>query len=588
MSGLERIRHWLRARRPRGVRRYLRANGLRDLLAGATLSVVDLPQSMAFALIAGVPPQYGIYASIVIGLAGSLFTSSRYLSAGPTNTQSLLVAAIVSRVTSDPDLYLELVIGLTLIKGLLQLAFAVARMGRMVRYVSASVMTGFTAAAGVLILVEQLPPFLGLEHAPDSALPGALGSLAGLGPILGEINPRALAIGGAALAIMLGARRVSKIVPAPLIAVVSAAVAVAALGYGPGDLPLVAELPRGLPAFSFPEMSWPHIEALLPGALALAVLGMIESVAIAKALGQRAGQRVDADREFLAQGVANTAGGLLQCIPGSTSFTRTALLQAAGARSRWAGIFGVGFNVALFLALAPLARYIPLAALAAVLFVVAGGLVNVGRIRQIVRTSRADAAVCASTFAAAMLLPLSYAIYVGIFLNIGFYLRQAARLHLAEVELGATVEERPMRASGRDVVFLQLEGDLFFAVADELSDRLTVLASSETRAVVIRLKRTHYIDATVLFVIDEFVAAMHARGGHVLLCGVRGELSQRMGAFGLIDRIGADNVFEAMSGVFEGARRALSRARDLIAGDSPGTDTDEAPDTRGGQPSVSR
>jgi len=562
---LGRIAYWLRARRRRGVWRYLRTDALRDLLAGLTLSVVDLPQSMAFALIAGVPPQYGIYASIVIGLAGSLFTSSRYLSAGPTNTQSLLVAAVVSRVTSDPDLYLQLVVGLTLIKGLLQLAFAAARMGGMVRYVSASVMTGFTAAAGVLILVEQLPPFLGLEHASDSALPGALGSLAGLGPILGEINLRALAIGGMALAIMLGARRISKVVPAPLIAVVGAAVAVAALGYGPADLPLIAELPRGLPALSIPDLSWPHIEALLPGALALAVLGMIESVAIAKTIGQRAGQRVDADREFFAQGLANAAGGLLQCIPGSTSFTRTALLQTAGARTRYAGIFGVAFNVVLFLALAPLARYIPLAALAAVLFVVAGGLVDKERIRRVVRTSRADAAVCASTFAAAMLLPLSYAIYVGIFLNIGFYLRQAARLHLAEVDVGPTVEERPMRAGGGDVVFLQLEGALFFAVADELSDRLTVLASSDTRAVVIRLKRTHYIDATVLFVIDEFVAAVQARGGHVLLCGVRGELLERMRAFGLIDRIGSDNVFEAMSGVFEGARRALSRARALIA-----------------------
>lgn len=550
----------------RTLRSYRRADFPRDLVAGLTVSVVDIPQSMAFAVIAGVPPVYGLYTAIFLAAFGSLFTSSPFLSVGPTNTQSLLIAAVVSRVTHDPHDYVRLVIALGMIKGLLQLAFAAASMGRLVRYVSRGVMIGFTAGAGVLIFLEQVPAFLGLPgHVDRVDLPGAVGRAASIATHVAAANPVAVALGAAALALLLFARKLPEWVPAPLIVVAGGA---AAVWLGGLDVPTVGPLPRGLPSVRLPRASVSEIEALLPGALAIALLGMLESVAIAKSIAQRTGQRISADQEFFGQGIANVLGSLFSCMPGSGSFTRTALQYQVGARTRVAGLVCAVSNAIIFLALAPLARHIPLAVLAAILFYVAYTLIDVPAILRMVRTSRADAVTCLGTFAAALLLPLAYAIYVGVFLNIALYLRQAGKLRMARMVYlgGQSFQEVPVESMAeldQDVVFLQLEGDLFFAVEEELSARLGELAASDVKVAVFRLKRTHFVDGTVLFAFAQFIQLMQKRGGHVLFCGVRPDVMRQLEAFGLVDLIGRDNVFPASDGVFNSARRALERARVL-------------------------
>lgn len=554
------------------VRTYRWPTFRHDLLAGLTVAVVEIPQAMAYAYIAGVPPQYGIYTSIVQGFLGALFASNDHLATGPTNTQSLLIFAAASQIVgpgaggAHEALYLQVVIGLTLVKGLIQLVFAAARMGNLVRYVSTSVIIGFTAGAGVLIAVGQLPAFLGV--AADGSGPGVIGAVSALLPHLGDINALALGVGGAALAIVLGARLVSPLVPGPLLAVVLPAAAVWALGWDDGRVALVGDLPGGLPGFAVPALSLDQAEAMLSGAFALALLGMIETVSIGKSIASHSGQRISANQEFFAQGLANVVGSFFQNIAGSGSFTRSALNYMAGGRTRLAGVYNAGFVAAIFLLLAPQARYIPLASLAAILFVVAYGLIDWKAIRRIVRAGKSDAIVCLITFLAALLLPLAYAIYVGIFLNLALYLRRASQLHMAEMvrTSGGPFHERPItdRAGEKKVIFLSIEGDLFFGVADEMQDRLTELANSGVRVVILRLKRTHSIDATVQAVLERFVAQMHAKGGHVLLCGVKPELMERFRRYGLVAQLGEDNVFEAGFGVFTSAKRALQRARILV------------------------
>ena len=554
----------------RTLRHYRRADARHDLLAGLTVAVVDLPQSMAMALIAGVPPVYGLYTSIVLGLFGALFTSSRFLSVGPTNTQSLLCAAVVSRLTDDPRLYLELVFGLCLIKGLIQLAFGAAGVGRLARYVSRSVMLGFTAAAAILIITGQLGPLLGLQpvRAVHDGLPGALGTLEDLLARIDHANLYALALGSLSLLVLLLARRLPPFVPGPLLAVVAGAVAAAALA--PGTVALIGALPRGLPAPRLPQLTLAQAESLLSGALALALLGTLESVIIAKGMARRLGERIKPDQEFFGQGLANALGGLLQCMPGSASFSRTALLARAGARTRFAGLFCSVSTAALFFGVSPLTAYVPQAALAAVLCVLGAGLIDAKAIAQIARTSRTDAVVCGVTFASALLLPLAYAIYLGIFLNLALYLRRASRLHVSELVQveGGGFEERPLARHapvGRELVFLQLEGDLFFAVADELEERLVRLLQSDVRVAIIRLKRAHWIDASALFVFEQFVQAMHEAGGHVVLCGVRPELRGQLRDFGLDRLIGDENVLTSEPGAFASALRAFERGRQLLA-----------------------
>lgn len=555
----------------RGYRlRTLRA----DLLAGLTVAVVEIPQAMAYALIAGVPPQYGIYTSIVQGLVGAVFSSNPHLATGPTNTQSLLIAAIVTQVAapqSPPEVYLSLVFALALLKGLIQLLFAAAHMGNLVRYVSGSVILGFTAGAGVLIAAGQVPAFLGISTESSSPLPGLIGTVHTWLPHLGETNPTSVMLGAAALLLVVGARAISPLVPGPLLAIAVPAAVAWMLGLHEGLLAMVPAVPEGLPTFVNPWPGAASAEALLTGAFALALLGMIETVSIGKAMTARTGGRIDPDREFLTQGLANALGAFLQNIPGSGSFTRSALSHHAGGLTRFTLVFNALFVAVIFLLFADAASRIPLTCLAAILFVVAWNLVDLRAIRRTFRASRGDALVCGITFLAALLLPLAWAIYVGIFLNLALYLRAASRLHMAEMVRtpGGPFVERPIRErGGRDqrVMFVQLEGDLFFGVADELEDRLNAFARGELRVVILRLKRTHSIDATVEAVLDRFARAMHRRGAHVLLCGVKPELMTGLRNYGLLALLGRENVFEAGYGVFTSAKAALRRARELVGG----------------------
>lgn len=566
------------------ARRYSWHKFRKDILAGATVSVVEVPQSMAYALIAGVPPQFGLYTSIIQGVIGALLSSSEHMTTGPTNTQSLLIASAVTRLIrpdSPSGLYMELVFALTMLKGLIQLSFAAAQMGNMVRYVSKSVIIGLVAGAGVLILAGQLPSFLGIDITQEPRrLPGVIGYIQRAWPHLHEVNWRAVGIGMTCVALVVAVKSYSKLLPGSLLAVVVAAVCVKVF-HLTDAVPLIPKLPWGFPHFQVPALNWNNAEALFGGALALALIGMLESVSIAKSLAAHTGEKISANQEFFAQGLKNFLSSFYQCIPGSGSFTRSALDYAAGAETRFAAVFNACFVAVIFWFLADAAYYIPLSALAAVLFVIGFGLIDWRYILRIVRSSRSDAIVCIITFLATLVVPLEYAIFIGIFLNIGLYLRIASRLHLQEMvqSPGGPFFERPLsdRRGEQQVLFIQAEGDLFFGVADELQDQLTHILRSPVRVVIFRLKRTHSIDATVLAVIEQFVTDLHARGGYLLLCGVKPELMTVIQNYGLMAKIGKENVFETGFGVFTSAKRAMERAKKLIGSsiDATGIDIEE-------------
>lgn len=566
------------------ARNYDRLQFRGDVIAGLTVAVVALPQSMAYAYIAGVPPQYGIYSTIIQCFIIALFTSNDHLTCGPTNTQALLTAAAVTRVVGpgDPQTYLQLVIGLTLLKGVIQLIFALARMGNLVKYVSQSVIVGFAAGVGVLIGLGQVSSLLGIETTrPSNEYPGVIGLTQRILPHLTEISFITLLVGAGSMALILTVRLISKFAPGPLLAVIASSAVVYLMGWTEQDLELAGRLPAFLPSPSLPVLTWAQVEALFGGAVALALLGMIETIGIGKSIAIHTGAKIDANREFFAQGIANIGGAFFENIPGSSSFTRTALNYVAGGKTRFAGMFSAGFVGVILMLFADFARYVPLASLAAILVILAYQLIDYKRILQIVRTSRSDSVVCLITFASALLLPLAYAIYIGIFLNIALYMRRASRLHMAEVvhPSGGPFIERPLRDRHGDqpVVFLQLEGDLFFGVADELQDRFASLLNDGPRVVILRLKRTHYIDTTVLSVFEQFASKMATRDRHVILCGLQAELKQKLESFGLVDVIGVHNIFETGFGVFGSAKLAFRRARDLLGSsfDVAGLDADD-------------
>lgn len=565
------------------ARLYTPGKAWRDAVAGLTVAVVAVPQSMAYAEIAGVGLQYGLYTVIIQCLIGSLFNSQRFLSVGPINTQSLLVFATAS-VLFEPrsEQFLSIVIALTFLKGLIQMGLAGLQLGALVRYVSQAVIVGFTAGAGVLIALKQVKNFISVNpvspESPAAAWPGVVGIFKGLLPVVDNVHPPSVVVGCVALGAVIGSRWVHRLMPGPLLAVGLGGALVWAAGWQPldetgrGDLLLVGELPRALPGFAIPVLDWSQMQALLGGAFALALLGLMEAYSIGKMIASKTGQRISANQELLSQGFTNFTSSFFQCIPGSGSFSRSALNYYAGARTLYAGVFNSLFVAVIFLTLAPLARYVPMASLAAVLFVIAYGLVDWRAFRRMIHTSRADTIVCAGTFVATLFAPLQYAVFLGVILNLALYLRRASRLHISQIQQSGAgrMVEQPVESELvgddelHDVVFLSLEGDLFFAVADELQDRLSETANGGARVAILRLKRTHMIDATVLGVLEMFAQTMKERGKHVILCGLKPELMERIEGYGLDEVIGKENIFATREGVFASAKAALERARQLL------------------------
>ncbi|HEY0008877.1 MAG TPA: SulP family inorganic anion transporter [Tepidisphaeraceae bacterium] len=556
----------------RTLREYNARKFRRDVVAGLTVSVVELPQAMAYALIAGVPPQYGIYTSIIQGVLGALLSSSEHLTTGPTNTQSLLIAAAVTRVSgvtheAGDAVYLQLVFTLAFLKGLIQLSFWGLRFGQLVQFISRSVILGIATGAAVLILSGQLAYFLGVPRGEASRLWGVPADIVRIWPHLGEINGLAVTIGLATVLLTAGLRQVNKFIPGALIAVVLSALLVGLFGWE-NRLQVVGPLPADLPSLSLPVFDLDIWSQLLPGALALALLGGIETVAIAKTIAARSGEEIVPNQEFFAQGFKNTLTSFFQCIPGSASFTRSALDYDAGAQTRFAAILNAVFVCIMFFSLADYARFIPYATLAGVLFVVAWGLLEPRYFFRVYKADPSDAVVFAVTFFSTILLPLQYAVFIGVFLNIAFFLRTSSRLHINEMiqtETGGFME-RPIydKAGDRKIMFVQLEGELFFAIADQLRDQLNAIRRGGAQVIILRLKRCHSIDATVLNVLEEFATDMKRRNGHLILCGVRPEAMRVLHAYGMDRVIGGQNLFPSGSGVYAGAKKALQRARQLV------------------------
>jgi SulP family sulfate permease len=329
-----------------------------DLIAGLTVAAVAIPQAMAYALIAGVEPRHGLYTAVVMTAVASVLGSSSRLINGPTNAISLVVlGAIAGLGLSGPEAYHQAVFVLTVLVGLLQVLIYFLKLGDLTRYVSESVILGFMLGAAVLVAVSQVPNLLGLSLAgeADNALLWRLGETV----LNGTPRPLAVAIGAGTMAatLLLRAlgRRIGYPVPDMLLALIAAAIAARMCGWS--EPPLT--VPTGLPGFKVPQFTWTAVRQLSGSAAAIALLGLLEALAIAKSIASRTREPLDYNRQCLAEGVANLAGGFFQCIPGSGSLTRSAINYQAGAATRWSGVVAAAAVAAALLLFADLARFVP-------------------------------------------------------------------------------------------------------------------------------------------------------------------------------------------------------------------------------------
>jgi SulP family sulfate permease len=556
----------------------------RDLIAGLTVAAIEVPQGMAYALVAGIKPEYGLYTAIVPTFLASIFGSSSHLISGPTNAIAVVVFSAVATMARGQDdaTHIQIVCLLALMVGFIQLLIALLKLGDLTRYVSESVIIGFTTGAALLIALGQVHNLLGLKESGEEHPLGRLWTSLNEG---GSINHLAVIIGLGTILLILAFRQLKVMlkvqIPDLLLALLLAAFAVWAfdLGKAPGNTSLakvevVAKVEPRFPPFALPPYQrgdW--IRQLANSAFAIALLGLIESLAIAKSIALRTRQPLDYNRQCLADGLANIGGSMFHCMPASGSLTRSAINYHAGAVTRLSSFLSALALTAVILLFAPLAHYVPKAALAGILFVTAWRLIDRQRLHYCLRATTFDAGLALATAAAALFIGIEFSILIGTFLSFMFFVPRAARLQVTELVVGP---DRLLRERLRDdpectkMVLFSLEGELFFGAAPELDDHfaeLTRRAEQGVRVVVLRVKRARNPDMVCLERLQHFLEDMHSRGVTVLLSGLREDFAKILRNMRFHHWLPPECVFMEEAAAGSATLRAVKRAYEILGTD---------------------
>lgn len=526
-----------------------------DALAGLLGAVLSLPQSIAFAMLAGLPPEYGIYTAIVPCIIAALFGSSRHVVSGPTNANSLaLLAALAPLAAPGSPEFIALALAVTGLVGVMQLTLGAFRLGWVTDFIAPAVLTGFISGAAILIGLYALPDALGLAL---SERHGVAGTISAIAHGIGATNPSALAIAALTLAVTLVGRRISGKLPFMLIGILA--------GYGASELivtlpgmPEVARvgaLPSVLPPLSLPLIPIDRLPELVSIAGALSIVALGQSVSIAKALARRSGDHIDVDREFIGQGLSNVVGCFFSSYVSCGSLNRSLPNYLAGARTPMAAVLSAVFLVGLVFATRPVLERLPMPAIAALLIYIAYGLIDLRRFEHLLRVSRAEFVVALVTLAGILVLPFQDAILIGGGLSLAVYLRRTAhpavRTLLPDPRSPAhtfvPIEELPgSPAECPQLRLVRIEGSIYFGAAGNVMRRLQALrAGSGQRHMLAMVKSMNFIDLAGAEVLEHELAMRRAAGGDLYFHRPRGSVREMWRRTGFDERLGAGHVFES-------------------------------------------
>lgn len=534
------------------LRRYDGTAARRDLVAGLTVASVAVPQAMAYALIIGLPAEYGLYTAIVMTAVGALLDSSRQLINGPTNAISIAVLSAVATIEA-PEARLQAVFLLSFLIGAIQLGITLLRLGDLTRYISHSVIVGFTAGASLLLVMDQTKNLFGLTAqgtAHDHPLYKFFLTLVEGG---GPHGPTTL-VGLGTIVLVLGLRWIKRrmdwpLLPEFLIVVTAMATFSMVTDLAGQGVKVIGTIPAKLPSFQVPELNAALMRDLSSSALAIALLGLLEAISMAKAIAAVTRQKLDLNQQCFSEGLANFTGSFFQCIPGSGSLTRSAINQQAGGQTQWSGVVSAAAVAAIMLVFAPLAQHIPRSALAGLLMLTALKMVDPTALRYHIKATRFDAAIVVVTAVSAFAISIEFCVLIGVVLSFLLAVPRAGRMLLTEFVVtaeGGIHERLPEdEVCGRILIF-GLEGEMFFGAASSLEEHFEAIeqrVDPKTRVVVLRMKRARNPDAVGLALLEGFLERMHARRVEVILCGVRTQLFESFEATGLPARLGADQIF---------------------------------------------
>lgn len=553
---------------------YDKGNLKGDLSAGLTVGVMLIPQGMAYAMIAGMPPIYGLYAATVPLILYALLGTSRQLAIGPVAMVSLLTAAGVGAMAeAGSETYIGLVIALALLVGLLQLLLGVFRLGFMVNFLSHPVISGFTSAAAIVIGLSQLKHLLGINMPRGEHLHEIL---RGAWQNISETNLLTLGIGLGAIALIQLVKRWKKSFPGSLLAVAAGILLVWGLGLHESGVKIVGKVPGGLPAFGLPDFSLETAKALMPIGLAIALVSFMESIAVAKAMQSRhRNYKLDANQELIALGTANIGGALFQSFPVTGGFSRTAVNDQAGARTGLAAIFSAVLVVVTLLFLTPLFEFLPNAVLAAVIMVAVAGLVDYKEAVHLWHSNRSDFAMWTVTFLATLFIGIEQGIGLGVVLSIALVIFRTTRPHIAvlgrvpgsdfyrNVERFSNLEQRP------DILIMRFDAQLYFANVNHFRESIDDLVSKKgnaLRAIVINAESINNLDSSGVHALEELIEQYRQQNIGVYFVSVKGPVRDAMAKAHLIDKIGGQNFFMSNQQAVDAIDQVKTGGEDAYAG----------------------
>lgn len=537
-----------------------------DTVAGLSGAIIVLPQAVAFAIIAGLPPEYGLYAAMVPTILAALFGSSWHLVSGPTTAISIVVFASVSPLAEPGTAhFIGLVLTLTFLAGLFQLLMGLARMGALVNFISHTVIIGFTAGAAILIAASQIKNFLGLAIPRGAHFHEVLGHTA---THLADINPYVAATGLITLLSGVASRKYLPRLPYMIIAMVVGSVFAAALNHFYGEaatgIHTVGALDVGLPPPSMPDFSLVALKQTIFPALIITILALTEAVAIARSVAIKSGQSIDSNQEFIGQGLANLFGSFFSGYASSGSFNRSGVNYSAGARTPLAAAFSAVFLLVIVLLIAPLVAWLPVASMAGVLFQVAWGLIDFHHIAEILQRHRKESVVLAVTFIGT-LVDLEKGIFFGIIVSLIFYLYRTSRPSIRSMAPIAAEKYDPNRKFANvgaeapgcpQMEMVRVEGSIFFGAVEHVKQALKQIDEYDPakKHVMVFSRAVNFIDLAGAEMLTGESKRRQQLGGGLYLVGVQPGFCNMLREGGHAEHMGRENIFahkgEAIASVY--------------------------------------
>lgn len=569
-------KRWLNERFPLAneLRDYNREKLRADFLAGATVSLVSIPQAIGFSLIAGLPPLMVIMTVVIGGFVHALFTSSHHVVFGPSNSMSIILAATIFSFKDGALAPTQIAVLLAFLIGIFQLAGGLAQLGKLTQFISRSVIIAYSTAIGLLLVAGQVSNLFGIPSVGHGDFLQSLGH-AFMSIWHFELNPYSAMMGVATLLLFHALEHFVPKIPAELIGLVFLAFFAKWTGLTQLGVHTIRDegaLAVALPSFlgiPFRSTELDLLPPLLSAALAISILGMLEAVSLGKTLAAKSGQRIDPNQELVSLGVANLSNSVFGAMPGSASFARSGANFQSGGRTQVSSLLSSVIVLFALFFVTGVINDIPVPSLAAHLIRIGVKLLNRDQIRIAWRATRSDAIVLVVTIAAAFFLKLDAAIYVGIGTSLALFLRKASAPSLVEYGFDAAgnlseLDDTKQRRNNA-ISIVHVEGELFFGAADLFQEQVRLLSSDgNIRVIILRMKNARHLDATSVMSLLELHEYLTTSGRFLIVSGINPDVETVLRASGAYDKLGADNIFPAEANLTASTKKALLRASHLL------------------------